>query len=373
MASGRFDIAVVGGGIAGATAARGASRSHSVVLLEQENELAHHTTSRSAAIYIENEGGPIFHRLSTASKDFFHDAPGSETPLLDPMGVLSVCDESNEDVMRREVEAAQTVTPSLQFVSAVEAAELCPVLRSERITGAMYEPTAASIDVMGLHQLYVRTAIGNGAEVRRSARVTAIRSVGGGFELNTAAGTIYANIVINAAGAWGDGVAHMAGVQPVGLSPKRRTAFTAPVEVDPTGWPFVYCGIEAHKGYFKPEAGQQLLCSLADEGESEPCDARPLEIDIAHAIHNINEFTTLGIRSVRTTWAGLRTFAPDRNPVFGWDDAVPGFLWLVGQGGCGIVSSPVAGEIVSSLVRGEALPTSVTDLGLNEESLAPRR
>jgi len=179
--------------------------------------------------------------------------------------------------------------------------------------------------------------------------------------------------VVNSAGAWGDVVGAMAGAEPVGLTPKRRTAFTTGIDQDPTSWPFIYNGTPGDHCYFKPEAGNQLLCSLADEGESEPTDARPEEMDIALAIDRINRLSTLGIRSVRTTWAGLRTFAPDRNQVLGWDDKVDGFCWMVGQGGTGITTSPAAGSLIASIVAGAPIPDDLGTLGLTKEQLSPQR
>lgn len=370
------EVAVIGGGIAGVTAAAEIAPDHRVVLLEQESELAFHTTSRSAAVYIENEGGPIFHRLSTASRPFFdaeHDVEGMPTRYVEPMPVLSVGDESNREVLLDSATAADTVTPSIRIIEGDELLEHCPVINPDTITVGMLEPTAGSIDVMGVHQHYLRNARRDGAQVMRSARVTKGRRDGQGWILTTEAGEVRADVVVNASGAWGDVVAAACGVAPVGLQPKRRTAFTARAPVDPTGWPFIYSSIPGLECYFKAEAGAQLLCSLSDEQDSEPCDARPEEVDIALAIERINTISTLDVRSVTTTWAGLRTFAPDRNPVFGWDDAVDGFLWMVGQGGCGIVTAPAAGAIAGSHVRGEPLPAPVTDLGLTAEALAPRR
>lgn len=372
--SSSFDVAIVGGGIAGASAAAELSRTHSVVVLEQENELAFHTTSRSAAIYIENEGGPVFHRVSTASRPFFEaDHAELDAPLLDPLPVLKVGDASLADDYRAEATSAGEVTGSIRYVEGADLLELCPVLRPEIVEVGMLEPTAASIDVMALHRLFVRRARANEAEVCRDARVVGLERADGQWTISTAAGDLGAATVVNAAGAWGDVVGTMAGARPIGLTPMRRTAFTSPINQDPSDWPFIYSPIENAHCYFKPEAGQQLLCSLSDETPSEPCDARPEEIDIAQAIEHINTISTLGIRSVKTTWAGLRTFAPDRNPVFGWDDQVDGFLWMVGQGGCGIVTSPAAGQIAGTLVRGEPLPAAITGLGLSIADLAPRR
>ena len=371
-----FDVAIVGGGIAGVSAASAISRTHSVVVLEQESELAYHTTSRSAAVYIENEGGPVFHRLSTASRPFFdaeHDVGGQATRFVTPMPVLSIGDASMHEALHAEVSDASKVTPSIEFVEGDALREHCPVLNTDVVTCGMLEPTAGSIDVMGVHQHFLRTARTNGATILRSARLESASRSQDGWRLHTAAGELRSNVIVNAAGAWGDVVATACGVRPIGLQPKRRTAFHAPSPIDPSGWPFIYSGIPDLQCYFKAEAGSQILGSLSDEQDSAPCDARPEELDIALAIERINTVSTIGIRSIKTTWAGLRTFAPDRNPVFGWNDGVDGFLWMVGQGGCGIVTSPIAGEIAGALVRGEDLPQPVLDLGLTAPALAPRR
>lgn len=367
-----FDIAIIGGGIAGVAAAAHVAPTHSVVLLEQESELAHHTTSRSAAIYVENEGGPVMHRLSTASKAFFDESPGADTPLLTPLPVLKVGDDSVADEMAAEAKSAQEVTPNIRFIEGAELLDLCPVLDPAVLTAGIYEDSAGSIDVMGLHQLFLRTARAAGAEVRRSAKLLSGRK-DDHWTLETESGRVHARVLINAAGAWGDVVAESCGVTPVGLTPMRRTAFTAPVEQDPSSWPFIYSFTPGLQCYFKPEAGQQLLCSLSEENPSEPTDAKAEELDVALAIDRIQTISTLTLRTVKTTWAGLRTFAPDRNPVFGWDDSVDDFMWMVGQGGCGIVTAPAAGQIAGALVRNESLPPAVTDLGLTTADLAPRR
>jgi len=373
MTTPQVDVVVIGGGIAGVSAAAQVSTSHSVVLIEQENELAYHTTSRSAAIYVENEGGPVFHRLSTASKPFFDTSPGSETPLVTPMPVLKIGNAAMAADLEAEVREARLVTPAIEFLEGTDLTELCPVLNPEAVAAGMLEPTAGSIDVMGVHQLFLRTARANNTDVWRSARLTGAHRRNDLWHVETEAGPVEASVIINAAGAWGDAVAERSGVQPVGLEPKLRTAFTSSAGQDPSGWPFIYSGIPDLQCYFKAEAGEQLLCSLSDEKPSEACDARPEEIDIALAIERINTVSTLGLRSVTTKWAGLRTFAPDRNPIFGWDDDVDGFLWMVGQGGCGIVTSPIAGQIAGALVREDPLPQRVTDLGLTQDQLAPRR
>lgn len=371
----RFDVAVVGGGIAGATAAAHLAPDHRVVVLEQEAELAHHTTSRSAAVYLEGDGGHVMHRMNRASRPFFDaDHPELSGPLLTPLPVLTIGTSADHDELADQARRDSVLTPSIRLVAGHELTELCPVIRPDVVTCGVLESTAASLDVMALHQLYVRRARSAGAQVRRSARVGAIHAQdGGGWKLETAAGPVRARVVVNAAGAWGDAVAELAGVEPVGLTPMRRTAFTARIDVDPTPWPFLYSHNAEFPCYLKPEAGNQLLCSLSDETPSPPVDARAEEIDVARAIDNIAALTTLDLRRVTATWAGLRTFAPDRDPVFGWDDQVPGFFWLVGQGGWGIVSSPAAGRVTAAAIGGQPFPTDLAEVGLAAADLAPRR
>ena len=367
-------IAIIGGGIGGASTACHVAPDHEVVLLEQENELAHHTTGRSAAVFMEGDVGPVMQPLALGARAFFEtDHDELDAPLLEPMPALMIGTDAERDQLIRQAEIDSRLSPSIRFIEGSELIEWCPVLRPDVITCGVIEPTAAAIDVMALHQLFVRRAVAAGAEIRRNARVTAVERLTDSWRLETAAGSVDCDVVVNAAGAWGDVVAEMAGVEPVGLTPMRRTAFTTRSSVDPAGWPLCYSVVADRTCYFKPEAGAQLLCSLADETPSEPLDARPEEIDVAMAIDNINTLSTLEIRSVATTWAGLRTFAPDRNPVFGWDDAVDGFFWMVGQGGWGIISSPSAGRLAASSINGDPLPDDLSANGLTYEALAPRR
>ena len=368
------DVAIIGGGIAGASAAYRLTENHDVVLLEQESELAMHSTSRSAAMYLENYGGPVNHRLSTLSRDFFEDPPGAtDAPFLEPLGFLDVGPaEVGDAFAARAAEAAQ-VTSSVRFVEGAEIAQLCPVLDQTLAAVGVWEPHAMAVDVMAVHQFYLRGARSQGLEVLRSSRVTGLNRVGESWEIQTTSGQVVAEVVVNAAGAWGDVVGALAGAKPVGLRPCRRTAFTTGSRHDTTGWPFVHGSAPGAECYFKPEAGNQLLCSLADETAAAPGDARPEEIDIALAIDRLNRLADLQIRSVNTSWAGHRTFVADRQPVIGWDDRVEGFLWMVGQGGAGIVTSPASGMVVAGLLDHGSLPDELERLGVGIADLAPRR
>ncbi len=369
------DVVVIGGGIAGVSAAFQLATTHRVVLLEREPQLAHHTTGRSAAVYIVNYGGPLAMRLTVASRPFFDSPPPelADHPILEARGLLMVGDESHRAAIEIMAAEGRTLDPTIELVDGAAARSMVPVLVEEAAVVGMYEPNGSTMDVMGLHQAYVRGAVGAGAVVKRHRGAIGIERRGTGWRVSTADETFDAEIIVNAAGAWGDGVAAMAGIAPIGLEPMRRTAFTVGIDVDASAWPFVHVDSADGPCYFKPEAGSQLMCSPSDEVASEPCDAKPEEIDVARAIDRINAATTLGVRSVATSWAGLRTFAPDRQPILGMDGDVDGFCWMVGQGGTGITTSFASGQVVAAAVRGEALPARLVELGLTLGDLGPDR
>lgn len=366
---------MIGGGIAGVSAAYQLAPTHRVVLLEREAQLAHHTTGRSAAVYIVNYGGPIAMRLTIASRAFFDAPPDglADHPMLEPRGVLMVGDESQRDAIESLAADGRALDPTIELIDGATARSMVPVLREEAAVVGMFEPGGSTMDVMGIHQAFVRGAVENRATIHRHKGAIEIERRGSGWRVRTADDVFDTEMIVNAAGAWGDHVAELAGVAPVGLAPMRRTAFTVGTDVDVAAWPLVHVDSDDGPCYFKPEAGSQLLCSPSDEIASEACDARPEELDIAQAIDRINTATTLDVRSIKSSWAGLRTFAPDRQPVIGMDPEVPGFCWMVGQGGTGITTSFASGQVVGAAVRGEALPSELTDLGLDAEDLGPNR
>lgn len=367
------EVVVIGGGIAGVSAAFQLSKTHRVVLLEREPQLAHHTTGRSAAVYIVNYGGPIAMRLTKASRAFLDDTPHADHAVLEDRGVLMVGDEASRPHIEALAAEGQALDPSIELIDGVAARSLVPVLREEFSVVGMYEPGGSTMDVMGLHQAFVRGAVANGAEIMRHEGALSIARQAERWVVTASNVTVEADTIVNAAGAWGDELAAMVGADPVGLVPMRRTAFTTAVKDASDMWPLVHIDSANGPAYFKPESGGHLLCSPADETPSPACDAKPEQLDVAVAIERLNTMTTLGIRSVASTWAGLRTFSQDRQPVLGMDPDVPGFCWMVGQGGTGITTAAAAGEVVASAVRGEALPAHLSELGLDFDMMGPKR
>lgn len=360
------DIVVIGGGIAGISAAAELAMSGATVtLLEAEPQLAYHTTGRSAALYFENYGHPTVRALTRASRRYFEDPGTVDSPVLTERGGLVIAPPDQVHTLRRQMAEGREHGTHLEELNAAEAREIVPVLRDEQIALASYESDAADIDVAAVHQSFVRTFRAHGGTIVTSARVVGLgRSTK--WSITTARGDVYsAETVVNAAGAWCDVIADLAGARPLGLVPKRRTVFMVSAPDNSERWPMT---VDAdHTFYFKPD-GAQLLCSPADETPTEPCDARPEEIDIALAIERINEITTLGIRSVRSSWAGLRSFVPDGGMVIGFDGEMDGFFWLAGQGGTGIQTAPAAGALAADLVAGRR-PRS----GIDPEPFSPGR
>ncbi len=369
-------IAVVGGGIAGVSAAFALATSGAepdVVLIEAEQELAAHTTGRSAAQYIKNYGVDTVKALTLASYEFLANPPSSlaDHSHLSPRGQLTVADAAQEDYFQQLLVDGQHYDDTIAEIDIAEACRLFPPLRPGRFTRAMVEPNSADIDVAGLHQTFVRGFRAAGGEIRTNYRLDAATRAGSGWSVETTSGIVEADVIVNAAGAWGDVVARRAGVAPIGLQPMRRTAFMVGHDHPEMGqWPLV-ASVE-HSWYLKPD-GPQLLCSPANEDPMEPCDVKAEELDVALAIERINDATTLGIRSVRSSWAGLRTFTSDRSMVVGADDAEPSFIWCVGQGGTGIQTAPAVGRLVADLVGDGAPGAWCGDVGLDPSSLGVAR
>ena len=368
------DFLVIGGGIAAASVGHWLAPHGSLILLERESQPGYHSTGRSAALFMESYGTPQVCALTKASRAFFDHPPLGFTdhPLLSPRGALLVGAPGQEMELEQWWEVLRSVTPRACRLDAAGACALVPVLRADMVAGAVFEPNAADMDVHAIHQGYLRGMRRAGGSVVCNAEVTSLERRGDLWQAK-AGGELYeAPVVLNAAGAWADRVAQMAGVQPLGLQPRRRSAFifAPPPGAQSAQWPMTISVGE--DWYFKPDAGM-LLGSPANADPVEPQDIQPEELDIALAIHRIEQMTTLTIRRPTRTWAGLRSFVADGDLVGGFDPAAPGFFWIAAQGGYGIQTSAAMGEACAALARGLPTPERIARFGLTAAMLSPAR
>lgn len=369
------DFIVIGGGIAGASAAWHLAHDSRVTVLERESQPGYHTTGRSAALFAESYGTAQVRALTLASREFFEHPPAGFTghPILSDRGALFVAGPGQQpqlDALYAEIGAQGD---AIRRVSADEIMARVPVMRAAWVTGGIADPLAADMDVHTLHQGFLRGLRALGGTLRCDAEVTAIARHGGLWRVTISGGdTFEAPVVVNAAGAWCDAIAALAGVAPIGLVPKRRTAFTfpAPEGFDVRAWPTVIGVGESF--YFKPEAGQ-MLGSPANADPVPPQDVQPEVEDVAIGIDRIECATHLSIRRPSRTWAGLRSFVADGDLVGGFDPDAPGFFWCAAQGGYGIQTCPAMGEACASLALDRGLPARLAAFGLTAAMLSPAR
>lgn len=368
------DYLIIGGGIAGASVAYWLAPHGRVILLEREAQPGYHSTGRSAALFMESYGTTQVRALTMASRAFLQDPPPgfASHPLLTPRGALMVAGPGQRHLLDAHWDVVRAVDPDARLLSAAQACERVPALRAEQLAGGVYEPGAADMDVDAIHQGYLRGMRQAGGKLVCDAEVTAMARVRDHWHVEAGGAVYAAPVVLNAAGAWADVIARLAGVQPLGIEPRRRSAFVfaPPVEMDTSGWPMVFGADE--DWYIKPDAGM-LLGSPANADPVEPQDVQPEEMDIALAIDRIETATSLRIRRPARTWAGLRSFVADGDLVGGFDDAVPGFFWVAGQGGYGIQTSAAMGETCAALARGLPVPAHPASFGLSAEMLGPAR
>lgn len=354
MADQDVDVAVIGAGIAGASAAAQIAQRRRVLLLERESQPGYHATGRSAALFSETYGNAVVRALSRASRGFLYDPPQgfADYPLVRPRGSLHVA-RPEQLAALEALWAEPDIAAQARRLGPEETRQLCPLLRAGYAAEAVFEPQSADVDVHGLHQGYLRLFRARGGRALSDAEVTALEPARNGWRVHTGRGSFDAAIVVNAAGAWADEVAKAAGLAPLGIVPHRRTALLvdAPAAPDIADMPMVIDIDEQF--YFKPDAGK-LLLSPADETPSPPCDAQPDELDVAVAVDRVQTAVSFAITRVRRKWAGLRSFAPDRSPVIGYDPRAEGFFWLAGQGGYGIQTAPAAAALAAALLDGEA-------------------
>ena len=350
-----FEVIIIGGGIAGASLAyflgeRGVTN---VVLLEREAQPAYHSTGRSAASVVEWDAVPALQELKAIGAAFLRHPPDGfcEHPVLIPSGILVTFQEPLWTAAQAMVPMLTERGTTAQVLSQGEVFERMPVLSPVYFDGGVWLPEDGRVDVHELLWSYLRHAGRRGVQHRWGVTVTGIRVERGRCHaVLTADGELTARWVVNAAGAWAGQVAALAGAVPVPLTPHRRTIVTcaAPDGLDVRDWPLV--SNESQHLYFAPESGGLLVCPM-DETPMEPCDAQPDELVVAQAVERLRKLAPrLAPKTLQRSWAGLRTFTPDRVLVVGEDPHVKGFFWLAGQGGCGIETSGAVGRIAADLL-----------------------
>jgi D-arginine dehydrogenase len=366
-------IAVIGAGMAGASVAYELAQHFNVTVLEQEAQPGFHSTGRSAAVFSEDYGNRTVRAITALSRHFLVQPPFEdvERPILTPRGAVFIASAGQQkqlEIMHLERQHARGKNTLL---SREELIALVPVLNLEW-QSALWESEAMDIDVATLHQAYLRHAKRRGATVLCNSKVVGMRRLSGEWRVELEGGALNFDLIVNAAGAWADTIAGFAQIAPLGLMPKRRTAFlfAPPPNVKYKNWPVV---IDVEEGfYFKPD-GELMLGSPADETSHDAADVQPDDLDVAVAIDRIERATTLRINRVTAAWAGLRTFSCDKSPVVGFDPRVPHFFWLAGQGGYGIQMAPALALASASLIQNNRLPEAFLRRDIGEEAIGPSR
>jgi len=370
MSTSPVDFLVIGAGIAGASVAAQLAGSRSVAILEMEEHPGYHTTGRSAAMYEPNYGPRAIRALTRAARDFIYSPPEgfAAAPLVSPRLTLFLMPPGQEDAAEDLVATSQGITA----ISIAEARVMHPLLRESYAKACYLDTSTADIDVDLLHQGYLRLCKTRGGTLICDAKVAAMKRQNGVWRLSTTKGEFAAKTVINAAGAWADEIAKLAGARPVGLVAKRRSIAVVPA---PQGngvmsWP--HTGDTGETWYCKPSGGK-LLMSPADATPVEPHDAFAEDEMLAVGIERCQEALDIDVTRIERSWAGLRTFAPDSEPVCGYDPQIDGFFWLAGQGGYGIQSSPGLSRYAAALAERRPVPDDIAAHGMGEKDLLPGR
>jgi D-arginine dehydrogenase len=371
------DFLIIGGGIAGLSAAARLAQHGRVLVLEGESALGYHSSGRSVSFSHYGIGNPAVRGLTAASRPFFEDQPEGfcDTPISRVFPSLYFASQETLPELAALEAAMNAYIDAIRPVGAAEMAMLCPMLRigpGGAVRGLL-DPTGLKLDADALLHSFARATRAAGGTILTGQRIAAIARRGERWTVRTEAGESHqAPILVDAAGAWADRIALLAGVAPLGLQPKRRTIIVVdpPAGTDVSGWPFTHAA--AGDFYMLPEAGQ-ILVSPVDEVDDEPCDAAPEEYDAALAADRLEHYTTLKVARIAHRWAGLRTFTADGVPTAGFAPDAPGFFWLAGQGGYGLQTAPAMAEAVEALVAGTPWPKALAEQGVGMEQLDPAR
>jgi D-arginine dehydrogenase len=368
----RVDTLVVGGGIAGASVAYFLAERQRVLLIERETGFGYHSTGRSAAEWTAAHCSGVKRALVLFGESFFVSPPEgfATVPLLRRRGNLLFSPPGGEAESEAFFAEVSPRTPRLHAITVGEALKIVPFLRPEVLARCYYEPDNAEIEVDALHQGYLRGIRHRGSVTRGDTEFTAAERVADVWRVRLGTETIETPTIVNAAGAWADLVAGRAGVRPLPIEPRRRTALTFDPGFDVRHVPPVD---ELASGFYFKASGNALMVCAGDATPSVPCDAQPDDLDVAIAVDYFERYTTLEIRKLTARWAGLRNFVRDEQPVAGFAADAPGFFWLTGQGGAGIMTSPGLGQVAAALLQDRALPAAATEFGITPDALSPRR
>lgn len=362
------DILIVGAGIAGASLAARLAGDARVTLLEAEDQPGYHATSRSAANYEPLYGPPVIRSLTIASGDFYRTPPDgfAAVPLLSRRDVLMMGGETDS------VSAAEFISLGYRPITSDEAVRLVPLLRAPYPIHMLLDGTNCDLDVDAVHRGFLAQHRRAGGALVCRARVESAMRSGGVWRVHTAAGEFQAPVLVNASGAWADDLARRCGLAPLGLQPKRRSAciVPAPVGMDVRGWPQI--GTIADTFYAKPTGGK-LMISPMDANPVDAHDAFADDLGLAEAIDRYQGFVDHEVTRIERSWGGLRTFAPDGDPVIGFDPRTDGFFWSAGQGGYGLQTAPAWSGLAALLLRGEGMPVSYAGQAVTTAAISPER
>ena len=366
-----FDFIVVGAGMAGASVGAALAATARVALIEAERHPGFHATGRSAALFVPNYGSATFRALTRASAAFLRSPPEgfSAQPLLRERGVLCL---ARADQLERLEATLRAAAGPVERLSVAAALAKVPRLRSGYLAAALYDPNVHDIDVAALLQGFLRHGKALGVRLYAGERCSTLKWQAGTWQVRLNGESLTAPVLVNAAGAWADELAIACGAAPLGLRALRRTAalIDAPAGVAIDAWPAVLDVDEQF--YFKPDA-TRLLISPAEEEPLPPGDVYADDLMVATAIERIASVLDIEVGRVGPSWAGLRTFAPDRNPVIGFDATIPGLFWCAGQGGYGIQSAPACAQLAAALLRGEPVPPAIAAEGVTAQAVSPAR
>ena len=361
-------LLVIGAGIAGLSTASEAAADFDVSVIEAELQPGYHSSGRSAAVFVKPFINDVVHRLSVASENFFLNPPQGFEALARPLANVLVAEHGTESAIDDFLDAWSGRCPWLKRIQAHEVRELVPIIGNSVACGALDEQNLA-LDVHNLLDGHRRRLLERGGQLVANARVLDITRNASTWQVELEGGkSLSGDLLVDAAGAWADEIAVLAGVQPIGLQPKRRTGILVDPKTDVSAWPMTH--VTTGDLYFKPE-GPLLMVSPADEADSAPCDAQPEELDIAMGMDRFDKLTTAQVDRPVRSWAGLRSFVVDKTPVIGFDPNCDTFFWVAALGGFGVQTSPAYGPMAAALLRRESVPEEA--FGVDTASVAPDR